>query len=57
MNTSHILVVLIVVGALATAGCRNTWQGAQVDARRAVQKTGHGIEKVGDKIEHAGEKK
>jgi predicted small secreted protein len=57
MKTPRIYMALLVIGALATAGCRHTWDGAKQDTKRAVHKTGEGVEKVGEKIEGAGEKK
>ena len=57
MSTPRILVAVALVGAIAMAGCRHTWDGAKTDTKRAVQKTGHGIEKAGKKIEGAPEKK
>jgi predicted small secreted protein len=38
------------------SGCRNTAHGVKEDTRTAVQKTGHGIHRAGQKIENAGKK-
>jgi predicted small secreted protein len=40
----------------ALAGCRNTAHGVKEDTKTAVQKTGHGIHRAGEKIENAGKK-
>jgi predicted small secreted protein len=45
--------VLVALGALAPFGCHNTWEGVKEDTHTAVQKTGEGVEKVGEKIEGA----
>jgi len=44
---------LFVVCALGAAGCRNTWNGVKQDSRTAVEKTGHGLQKAGTKIENS----
>lgn len=42
----------VVLGTLVGAiGCHNTGQGIKDDTRNALHKTGHAIEKTGDKIE------
>lgn len=45
---------LLVVAALlmlSIAGCHNTAQGVKADTRNALDKTGRGLEKAGDKID------
>jgi hypothetical protein len=36
---------------LLAAGCHNTWEGAKTDTKRALDKTGKGLEKAADKID------
>lgn len=52
-----VALVFVMLGALATGGCRHTWDGAKADTKRVVKKTGEGVEKTGQKIEQAGDKK
>jgi hypothetical protein len=45
---------LLVVAALAmlgVTGCHNTAQGVKADTRNALDKTGHELQKVGDKVD------
>jgi predicted small secreted protein len=36
---------------LLAIGCHNTAQGVKADTKRALDKTGEGLEKAGDKID------
>ena len=45
------LVLFVVVAAFAVGACRNTYNGAKADTHKAVDKTGHAIERTGEKIE------
>ena len=42
---------LIFIGLSVLGGCHNTAQGVKADTKKALHKTGHGIEKAGDKID------
>jgi hypothetical protein len=48
------ILLLALFGALAATGCRNTYNGVKADTKNAVHKTGHGVEKAGEKMENAG---
>jgi hypothetical protein len=39
---------------VVSAGCKHTAQGVKTDTKNAVQTTGHGIERAGEKIESIG---
>lgn len=43
--------LLAALGAVAAFGCHHTWQGVKQDTHNAVQKTGHGVEKAGKKMQ------
>lgn len=34
-----------------STACHNTWRGVKTDTKRALDKTGHELEKAGDKVE------
>jgi|HubBroStandDraft_6_1064221.scaffolds.fasta_scaffold3101013_1 hypothetical protein len=36
---------------LAAAGCHNTAEGVKADTRNALDKTGHALQKAGDKVD------
>jgi predicted small secreted protein len=50
MNT-RALIALVIVGAFALGACRNTYNGVKADTHKAVHKTGHAVERTGEKIE------
>jgi hypothetical protein len=47
----------LALGAFASLGCHHTWEGVKEDTHTAVQKTGEGMEKVGEKIDGTDRKK
>lgn len=52
--TSNVPALTVVLLVLAGAGCRHTAEGVKTDTKRAIEKTGHGIERLGEKIESVG---
>ena len=44
---------LLFAGASLVLGCHNTVQGVKDDTRNAVHKTGHAVERGGEKIDHS----
>jgi predicted small secreted protein len=54
MTPSRIFTVLLVLGALSASACRNTYNGVKADTKNAVHKTGHGVERTGEKMENVG---
>lgn len=44
---------LVVAGCLilAVAACHNTFEGVKADTRHDLDKTGHALQKAGDKID------
>ena len=54
---SRMALVAAALSVVFALGCHHTWQGVKTDTHRAVQKTGHGVEKAGEKIEGDGKKK
>jgi predicted small secreted protein len=47
-------VAFLLLSAWLAMGCRHTAQGVKDDTRKALQKTGNGIKKAGEKVEGAG---
>jgi predicted small secreted protein len=44
-------IAIAVCAVLLSVGCHNTWQGVKKDTRHALQKTGAGLKKAGQKLE------
>ena len=45
--------VVAALSMLSVAGCHNTAQGVKADTRNALDKTGHEIQKAGDKVDRS----
>ena len=45
------LLVVAAFSMLAVAGCHNTAQGVKADTRNALDKSGHELQKAGDKVD------
>ena len=45
--------VVAALSMLSVAGCHNTAQGVKADTRNALDKTGHELQKAGDKVDRS----
>jgi hypothetical protein len=45
------LLVVAALSMLSVTGCHNTAQGVKADTRNALDKTGHELQKAGDKVD------